>query len=55
MSHKSPTTKIILYPSDGKAKVWGKKGPAHDPKHRFNFHAYTTVATTVHQWCNVTE
>ena len=26
-------TKINLYQSDGKAKVWRKKGSAHDPKH----------------------
>ena len=26
-------TKINLYQSDGKAKVWRKKGTAHDPKH----------------------
>ena len=41
MSHKSSgtkfyglmRTKINLYQSDGKAKVWRKKGSAHDPKH----------------------
>ena len=27
-------TKINLYQSDGKAKVWTKKGSAHDPKHK---------------------
>ena len=26
-------TKINLYQNDGKAKVWRKKGSAHDPKH----------------------
>ncbi len=40
MSHKSSIlilwtdeTKINLYQSDGKAKVWRKKGTASDPKH----------------------
>ena len=29
----SDETKINLYQSDGKAKVWRKKGTAYDPKH----------------------
>ena len=36
MNHKSyrtDETKINLYQSDGKARVWRKKGSAHDPKH----------------------
>ncbi|MCJ8748319.1 hypothetical protein PDJAM_G00163500 [Pangasius djambal] len=33
MSHKNSGTKNNLYQSDGKAKVWRKKGSAHDPKH----------------------
>ena len=74
MSHKSSGTKFYgliktqnyLYQSDGKAKVWRKKGSAHDPN--IQAHLWSTVEvevsclgfhgcfwsglTNLYWWCN---